>query len=113
MYKVTGTVSYDGTPLPCGIVMFVAEEGPPSQPVQIGPGGRYELQAVAGRHTVVVVAVPPAQGRPDPDEEGGIDYSDAPPAKSLIPEMYNRQETSGITVVVEPKSVNEIPIRLE
>ena len=113
MYKVTGKVSYQGDPLPLGIIMFVAKEGPPSQPVGIGPDGRYELMAVAGEHTVVVVAVPPAQGSPDPEEEGGIDYSDAPPATSLIPEKYNRQETSGFTVVVERRKVNKIVIDLK
>lgn len=113
MYKVTGTVSYQGDPLELGIVMFVAEDGPPSQPVGIGPDGRYELMAVAGQHTVVVVAVPQAEGIPDPDEEGGISYSNAPPVTSLIPEKYNRQETSGVTVVVEGKKLNEIPIDLE
>ncbi len=57
--------------------------------------------------------MPPREGgRPDPTIEGGFDYTGVPEAKSLIPAKYNRADTSGITVVVEPTGRNEIDIAL-
>jgi hypothetical protein len=103
-HLVTGTVRYEGKPLPLGTVVFVPEQGPMSGPVRIGQDGRYQLEAVAGRHAVAVTAMPPRTGgRPDPHAEGGIDWTGVPEVKSLIPEKYNRYETSELTAVVEPK----------
>ncbi len=113
-YGVSGTVTYQGEPLPLGIVMFVAEQGPMSQPGTIDERGRYQLQAVAEKHRVAVVAMPPREGgRPDPTVEGDIDYTGVPEVKSLIPTKYSRHDTSGITVMVEPKRRNQIDIALE
>ena len=113
-YPVSGTVTYQGEPLPLGIVMFMPEQGPSSQPAAIDQQGRYQLEATAGEHRVAVIAVPPREGgRPDPTLEGGFDYTGVPPAKSLIPPKYNRAHTSGITVAVEPGRRNEIDILLE
>jgi len=111
-YPVTGTVSYQGKPVPLGTVLFVAKDGPPSQPAPIGSEGTYRLEAVAGKHAVQVIAVPPRPGRPDPNVDGGIDYTGAPQVQSLIPTKYNRYHTSGIEVVVEPKTQNTIDIVL-
>jgi hypothetical protein len=94
--------------------MFVAEQGPSSQPATIDQQGRYQLEAVAGEHRVAVVAMPPREGgRPDPTLEGGYDYTGVPETKSLIPAKYNRHDTSGITVSVEAKQQNQIDIALE
>ena len=112
-YHVTGIVTYQGKPLPLGTIMFVPQGAPPSQPTEIGPDGRYELDAVAGSHAVMIVAVPVTSGRVDPEVEGGIDYTDAEPVESLIPEKYNRYETSGVTVLVAAKKRNEIDIPLD
>ncbi len=113
MYKVHGTVSYQGKPLPLGTVMFVPDSGPPSQPATIGADGHYELLAVEGKHSVQVVAMPPREGgRPDPNVEGGMDYTGVPPVKSLIPKKYNRFDTSGVTVTVKPTDKNELDIEL-
>lgn len=113
-YPVSGTVTYQNEPLPLGIVMFVAKQGPSGQPGAIDGQGRYQLEAIAGEHRVAVMAMPPREGgRPDPTLEGGFDYTGVPEAKSLIPAKYNRHSTSGITVVVEPKRRNQIDIVLE
>jgi len=112
-FPVTGTVTYQGKPLPLGTVMFVAEDGPPSQPAPIDAHGVYRLEAVAGKHAVQVIAVPPRPGRPDPSADGGIDYTGSPEVESLIPAKYNRYHTSGIEVVVQPNAENTIDIQLE
>ena len=113
-YPVTGTVSYRGSPLPLGTVMFVPKEGPPSKPAAIDEHGRYRLDAVAGEHAVAVTAMPPRPGgRPDPTVEGGVDYTGVPAVKSLIPMKYYRYHTSGIAVKVEAKTPNTIDIDIQ
>ncbi len=113
MYSVEGTVTYQGKPLPLGTVMFVPESGPPSKPASIDAEGHYQLEAVAGKHRVQVVAIPEREGgRPDPTLEGGYDYTGVPDVEPLIPEKYGRFDTSGITVTVEARGKNAIPIDL-
>jgi len=114
MYPVSGTVNYQGKPLPLGTLMFVPKQGTPSKPSLIDGSGHYSLQAVAGEHRIQVVAVPEREGgRPDPTVEGGIDYTGVPEVESLIPEKYNRFDTSGITVTVKPDGPNTIDINLD
>ncbi|MDY0167696.1 MAG: hypothetical protein RBS80_14205 [Thermoguttaceae bacterium] len=113
-YRVSGTVTYQGEPLPLGIVMFVPEQGPSSTPAAIDQQGRYQHEAVAGEHRVAVVAMPPREGgRPDPTIEDGFDYTGVPEVKSLIPAKYNRHDTSNISVSVEAKQQNQIDIVLQ
>jgi hypothetical protein len=110
-YPVTGKVSYQGKPLPLGVVMFISKTGPAAA-ANIGPDGTYRLDAVPGKHRVSVVAMPKQQGRPDPNVEGGIDTTGFPAPKSLIPEKYNEYSTSGIEVEVKPDGENQIDIEL-
>ncbi|MEA1951991.1 MAG: hypothetical protein U9N87_11440 [Planctomycetota bacterium] len=113
-YPVSGKVTYQGKALPLGSVRFVPESGPPSLPAAIGGDGAFQLETVAGRQQVAVTAMSePEGGRPDPNAEGGVDYSNATPARSLIPRKYGRADTSGVTVVVEAKENNEIEIDLK
>ena len=112
-YAVSGVVRYRGKPLPLGSVTFVPVSGPASGPTPIDQNGRYRLEAIAGRHAVGVVAMPRRTGgRPAPHLEGGMDWSGVPEVKSLIPEKYNRYDTSGISVTVEPQHANTIDIDL-
>jgi len=114
-YPVSGIVRYQGKPLPLGSVTFVPASGPVSGPTPIDPNGRYHLEAVAGRHAVGVVAMPRRTGgRPAPHLEGGMDWNGVPQVKSLIPEKYNRYDTSGIsaTVTAGSKDANAIDIDL-
>jgi hypothetical protein len=113
-YPVSGTVRYQGKPLTLGTVTFVPASGPVCGPAAIGPDGGYQLEATAGQHAVGVVAMPPRTGgRPDPHAEGGVDWTGVPAPKSLIPEKYNRYDTSGVTVMVEAKASNSVDIDLK
>jgi len=103
-YRVAGKVTYQGDALPTGNVMFVPDSGPAAA-TAIGPDGSYTLQAVAGRHRVVVTAVLVAP--PDADE---MTYQAPPP---LVPQRFGRAETSGVTVTVEPNNKNAIDIALD
>lgn len=113
MYDVEGTVTYRGAPLATGIVKFIPESGPPS-PAAIRADGRFKTKAVAGKHTVTVVAMSqPPGARPNAGAEGGIDYSGAGPICSLIPEKYNLPHSSGIVKIVEASDDNVIDIQLQ
>ncbi|MFW5693097.1 MAG: hypothetical protein ACOCWL_02675 [Thermoguttaceae bacterium] len=108
--QVSGTVTLDGTPLPRGTVQFVPDasqgtQGPPAVG-NIGPDGRYTLQtagvrgALIGHHKVRVEA------RAEPKNE----MDTLPP--SLIPERYNSEQTSGLTVEVTAEGRNEHNLEL-
>ena len=113
-FQVSGTVSYNGEPLPLGTVMFIPKEGPVSGPTRIDADGKYKLEAVAGPAAVAVTAMPSRPGgRPDPMVEGGIDYTGVPMVQSLIPKKYNRHHSSGINVMVEANERNTIDINLK
>ena len=114
MYPVSGKVTYQGRPLPLGTIRFVPDSGPPSLPVTINTDGSFQLEAVEGPSRVAITAMTQATGgKPDPFAEGGIDYTNATPARSLIPRKYERADTSGVSVVVEAKEMNEINIDLK
>jgi hypothetical protein len=98
---VNGKVTYNGSPLTSGTVMFVPDQGPAATG-EIGRDGSYVLGtyglkdgAVLGSHKVTITAIadmgdllPEAQATPPP----------------VIPDKYLNQETSGL--VVEVKSGN-------
>jgi len=113
LYEVTGTVSYQGKPLPLGKVFFVPEEGRPGKPGKIDEHGHYQLEATAGRHAVGIIAMPPLQGDPSQAIEAFGKGPGSQGRKSLIPTKYNRFDTSDITVTVEPGGPNQIDINLE
>ena len=110
-YPVAGKVNYQGKPLPLGTVMFVSDNAPAASAI-IGADGGYQLQAAPGKYRVQVVAMPPQQGRPNPNVDGGIDTTGFPMPKSLVPEKYNEYRTSGVEVEVKPTDPNAIDINL-
>lgn len=110
-YPVKGIVSHQGKPLPLGAVMFVPDDGP-SGSAAIQPDGSYQVELIAGTHRVGVVAIPPRQGKVDPYAEGGLDTTGFPEPKPLIPDQYNRYETSGIQIEVRPSGENVANIDL-
>ena len=93
--KVTGTVTYKGTPLKEGSITFIPADGR-SASGKIVEGKITEVTcfevgdgAPVGSHKVIVQAV---QGGPDM-------YA---PAKSLIPDSYGSVEKSGLTAEIQP-----------
>lgn len=114
MVDVTGVVTYKQQPVSYGQVILIGAQGPPSPPAALNEDGTFSTQALPGRLKVVVNAIPPAEGgQPDPLSEGGIDYSHAKPAKSLVPLKYSRPETSDVEVTVTNKGPNQLVIALE
>lgn len=106
---VHGVVTYEGQPLPRGMVYFVptaADAKAPMASGEIGPEGKYVLYtsdqkgALVGSHRVRVFAT-----------EKPKDETDTFP-KLLIPERYNDEATSGLTYDVKAGVDNEINITL-
>jgi hypothetical protein len=109
---VSGIVTLDDTPLPRGTVQFVPDgsqgtSGPPGVGV-IDSGGRFEIftagvkGAVVGHHKVAVEA------REEQDDLQGASWTE-----SLIPDLYNDPETSGVTVIVKAGERNKVDIKLK
>ncbi len=108
MHQVQGTVSYQGKPLPLGLVTFVSNSYRPTSAL-IDANGRYELEAIPGENKIEVVANAYVNdGKPDPPT--GVRIAQIQP---LIPAKYNHYHTSGVVVNVEAQPMNEIDIHLK
>ena len=101
--EVTGTVTYQGEPLPTGRVTFVSVTYRPTSSV-IDKNGQYRMDSVLGTHAVEVVANRTIK------EEG---FEGLPEYEPIIPSRFNRAKTSGVQVTVEDKQPNVIDIKLE
>jgi len=116
--RVSGNVTYNGKPVPKGLVTFVPSSGPGTQTGQaatgeIGPDGSYTLStfangdgAVLGEHVVLVQAREEdprieGHGMPIPDAKGRLNIK---PPKYLVPQKYATAETSPLRFTVKEGS---------
>ena len=83
--EVTGTVSYRGSALSTGAVVFFPEKGRPLDPAKIGPDGVYRLEAPVGTYRVGVISMI-VQPRGADDEQKPLEESGAS-VRSLIPQL--------------------------
>jgi hypothetical protein len=103
-FPVSGKVTHKGQPVPKGTITFQPDQGQPSVG-EIQPDGTYRLStfdpgdgAVAGHYRVFVIA-----NTADPTKMPGSSPGWTPP-KDLVPQKYNKAETSGLeTTVSEDK----------
>lgn len=93
---VSGTVLYNGKPLPFGIIMFQPEAGQAAQG-EIQSDGSFQLSsygpndgAVPGRHKISIRCF----SRQASADGGGS------PGRLLIPQKYTRFGTSGLTAEI-------------
>jgi len=115
LVTVTGTVKYQGKPLPDASVTFIpadVEEEPTERNRVVRPAGTtdasggFELRwaehpgAPPGKYTVTVTAFAPST-------------NDESMPDSLIPVMYGSPKTSGLTRVVKEDGDNVIEIDLQ
>src|SRR6266850_5078770 len=104
IYKVRGTVAYQGKPLNTGVVAFHHTDAKsPLVKGEIGPGGTFQLTtrrpgdgAAAGDYQVTVTSMTPGQGIE------GIDKDYRPP-RPLIPLKYMRLDETPLKATVEPR----------
>ncbi len=102
-YPVSGTVSFDGQPIPEGRISFVPEDGkaaPDSGPIQ---NGKFQLRVKPGRHRVEIVADRPT-GKIDP-------VMGMAPRESYIPACYNSQTI--LRAEVTPQGPNQFTFALK
>ncbi len=103
---VSGSVTYQGSPLTNGKVMFNPVDSQVGRVAhgQINEDGSFVLStyhdgdgARPGDYNVSIVSYTPGSGGLEKDRELGLSISDT----SAIPEKYNDPKTSGITISVE------------
>ncbi len=108
---VAGKVSYRGTVLGTGNIVFVpdAERGTAGDPIcaAIQPNGTYKLPGAAippgwYRVTIAAVGVRPTA----PGQTYAVPYS-------ILPDKYRDPEASGLTCEVQPARENAINFNLE
>jgi hypothetical protein len=122
--KVTGTVKYDGKPLPVGTINFIPEKGKPV-PAEIEDGKYTAIGVPSGKVTVTVDTLPakkeignleetlkkglpkPPQGVPaPPDMENMVKMMKERLEKLKkmveVPAVYADAKTSGLSLTVEP-----------
>jgi hypothetical protein len=109
---------YKGSPLPEGIILFLAEDR--RQDIgSINPDGTYVVkQAPLGRNKVSVQTLPPpplpgpATRRANEPERKGVPSGDKSPVRSVaIPARYAKTDTSGLALSVQ-EGVNRYDIEL-
>jgi hypothetical protein len=98
---VSGQVTFKGKPLTRGRVIFVHEAGP-SAFGDIGPDGRYQLDAPVGPCGVAISCRedPPANLPPEKIQPGVFN------TRSLIPERYEDHMNSGFKFTVQRGKTN-------
>jgi hypothetical protein len=109
LYRVSGTVTYDGQPIPDGEIRFspLSGQGRPDSGKIVA--GQYELKVTAGEKKIKIFAAsndPALVGPPPPDmPKGGVN-----PPRDYIPDKYN--VNSELTVIVEPTNGQTFPFEL-
>ncbi|MBC8117254.1 MAG: hypothetical protein H7062_22895 [Candidatus Saccharimonas sp.] len=102
LYKVSGTIRYNGQPLTKGFVRTIYERG--GRMGTLGPinaDGTFELTtngdsgAYSGRHRVLVLCM-----------DGGF------PPKSILPEQYSDPRTSPLAIHVSRNGPNNVQLEL-
>jgi|694.fasta_scaffold10139_10 hypothetical protein len=111
--SVTGVVTFDGKPLPQGVVAFLpAEAAAGGYPflAEIQPDGRFtvprdaqSLLAMRGRYTVIITAWVPS-----PETDTGA----TPRGRSLIPERYGDHAASGLEATIHAGAKHELAFDL-
>lgn len=98
---VTGLVTLDGKPLDAAVVSVIPSTGGQAQSATTDAEGKFKLESVEGDHKVAVSKVE-ATGGPPPSADGlAPDFAAAPQKiKPIVPERYNRMDTSVLVIKV-------------
>lgn len=108
--KVSGTVMYQGKPVPTGTVTFFDEKKDIVGSASIS-NGSYTAEGLPIGKAVVTVTTPP-EVKPDPKHPQPKDRPGDPPLSVVpIPAQYGNPQNSGLNCDVKPGS-QEFPIAL-
>ncbi len=126
-YKVSGTVTYRGQPVPNADLTFYNEGAKRSAFGKTDIKGQYQLTtfgahdgAVEGKHDVTVLQLPPIASTPtiadtesDAYSPPGLGMSTDPvPSASMLPQKYANRATSGLLGIVNADNANVIDFEL-
>ena len=100
---VTGTVTWNGSPLAQGNILFTSEDGKGLPDPGVIKEGKYRLEVKPGKKKVEIHADREV-GEPDP-------VMGARPRRSFIPAEYNTN--TKLTAKVAPDGKNDFPFKLE
>jgi len=101
---VTGVVSYRGTPLAKGNILFQHQSGQ-TVSADIQSDGTYRLDAFQGENRVAVISREPSQENPS-------GWPRIVPGKNLIPPVFGEFRKSGLMAAVQ-SSENQLDFDLQ
>lgn len=90
MYKITGTVTVDGAPLPIGTVLLLPVDGAGGSFGADVLDGRFEIQSSAGEKTVMINGYRLSETQLGPTGKPGTEQ--------YLPDQYNRDSILKLTV---------------
>jgi hypothetical protein len=97
-YAVTGTVTFEGEPVPKGDVQLLPLAAPRGPDATRITAGQFATRSIAGKHRVEIRALRPLPG-------GQLDGFGLPATEAYIPARYN--ESSELEVEVTPAGPND------
>jgi|SRR5579883_1802643 len=115
MTEVSGTVRYNGKPLPSGTIQFLGADGVPHSG-KIQPDGTYSVQVPTGTAKIIVSCVDESRLNKFTAQSTANRGRTAPPSSpaekfSLIPTRYADWDSSGLMVnVTHGKTVHDIDL---
>jgi len=126
VFKVTGKVTLQGKPVPNADVTFIHKESNRAAFGKTNAEGEYKLTtfnandgAVAGKHDISVVDIPPVASTPAIASVDSAEYQPPkigedtmPKPKSSLPQRYADVATSGLFGVVNEDGENVVDLEL-
>lgn len=108
MGKVSGRITYQGSPLKSGTVIFLHATTGRAATSPISGDGRYELLAEAGVNQIAIDSRGPEIDDPNPKAPKGSKL----PGQLLIPYRYSNPPTSELTLDVKAgENSNDIVLK--
>lgn len=108
-HPVSGTITYQGQPVPQGTIVFYPEEGRAAMS-NIEADGSYRLTtfrpgdgALPGRHTVTITAIADSASGPasfEQEMDQGMLGRGQKGVRWLVPERYSKRDTTPLTAEV-------------
>jgi hypothetical protein len=110
--QVSGTVSYDGKPLPEGTVLLLASDGQ-AYHGKIGPDGHFTIPEVPrGEARVAVTSLADVPHSGGPVGGGGFSrVGQQAPMQSRIPMQYGDLTQSGLTATVTVNTTLDLDLK--
>lgn len=92
---ISGVVTFEGAPVEEGTILFLHTETQDSRQAELQPGGKYELEVLAGAHKIAI----------EPIMVETQNNSNTPPSTDYkkvdnIPGRYRSTDNSGLTATV-------------